>query len=162
MNKSIHEELSLEECNPEDIPLPGEEPPAKRRRTVLPPFHELRGSSRRGNSNRVEVVTIEDETRHRNLVSWAERISNVRKILTGIFQIKKYRCADRTRVTSIQCKADYLTPRDPLSLSISDDQKMHYVNVDVVKEAKVHRIIGTNMPPNWELEIRNYGLKWDN
>ena len=151
MNKSVHEELSLEEpCNPEDIPLPGEEePPAKRRRTVLPPFHELRGSNRRSDSNRVEVVTIEDETRHRNSIGWAERISNVRKILTGIFRIKKWRCADRTRVTSITCQA------------VIDDQKTHFVNIDVVKEAKIHRIIGNNMPPNWQLEICHYRLQWE-
>ena len=150
MDKS--EELSLEEpCNPEDIPLPEEEePPSKRRRTtVLPPFHEIRGSNRREEFDRVEVVTIEDETRHRSSVGWAERISNVRKILTGIFRIKKWRCADRTRVTSITCQA------------VSDDQKTHFVNIDVVKEAKIHRIIGNEMPPNWQLEIRHYGLQWE-
>ena len=146
------EEPSLEEpCHPEDIPLPEEEePPRKRHRaTVLPPFHTIRGGDRGEEVDRVEVVTIEDETRTRSSTGWAERISNVRKILTGIFRIKKWRCADRTRVTSITCQG------------VRDDQKTHYINIDVVKEAKIHRIIGNEMPPNWQMEIRHYGLQWE-
>ena len=94
MSSLLHKDLSLEECNPETIQLPGEEPPVKRHRKADQIFHELGRSNRRGDGNTVEIVTIEEETRLRNSVSWAERISNIKKIVTGVFCIKKYPCAD--------------------------------------------------------------------